>query len=57
MNGVEQKACIFGTLVVAVYAIHQLTVGTDGVVLAGVVGALAAIGGYTIATARLKQQV
>jgi len=55
MNGVEQKACIFGGLVVIVYLVHQLTVGTDGVVLAGVVGALAAIGGYTVAVAKMKK--
>jgi len=56
MNGVEQKACIFGGLVVIVYLVHQLTNGGDGVVLAGVVGTLAAIGGYTVAVAKLKAQ-
>ena len=46
MDGKAEKACIFAALLVSVYAIHQLTVGGDGVVLTGVVGALCAIGGY-----------
>ena len=44
----EEKACIFGAMVVALYAIHQFTAGGDGVVFATVVGAIAAIGGYVI---------
>ena len=56
MNGAEQKACIFGALIALVYAIHQLTVGGDGALIAGVVGAIAAMGGYTVAVAKLKKE-
>lgn len=51
LNDRDTKACIFGAFIIAVYAIHQLSVGGDGVVLAGVVGSLGAVGGYTIAKA------
>ena len=46
MDGKAEKACIFAALLVCVYAIHQVTVGGDGIVVAGVIGALCAIGGY-----------
>jgi len=46
MNGKEMKACIFAGFLVIVYAIHQITVGGDGIIMASVVGAIAAIGGY-----------
>ncbi len=55
MNSTETKACIFGGLLVTVYAIHQATVGGDGAVLAGVAAAIAAIGGYTVAAAKMKR--
>jgi len=44
----DLKACAFGMMVVTVYGIHQVSVGGDGIVLASVVGALAAIGGYVL---------
>ena len=48
MNGKEQKACIFAALIITAYAIHQATVGGDGVILGTVLLALGAIGGYAI---------
>lgn len=56
MDDVQEKACVFGGLIVVVYTVHQLTAGADGVILAAVVAAIAAIGGYTIAVAKLKKE-
>ena len=57
MDGVQTKACIFAALILAAYITHQVTVGGNGAILAGVVGTLAAIGGYTVAAVKLKKQV
>ena len=57
MNGAEQKACIFAALVVAVYGIHQVTVGGDGAIFGTVLLTLGSVGGYVIASAKLKPKV
>lgn len=44
----DLKACVFGVLVLAVYIVHQVTVGGDGAILAGVLGALGTVGGYVL---------
>ena len=44
----EVKACVFGSFIVVVYSVHQVTVGGDGVVVAGVLAALAGVGGFVI---------
>ena len=44
----DVKACVFGSFIVVVYAIHQVTVGGDGVIVAGVLAALAGAGGYVL---------
>lgn len=46
------KACFFGILIVAVYGIHQASVGGDGVVFGTVIGALCAVGGYAFGVDR-----
>ena len=46
MDDATIQAMFFGALIVAVYGIHQVTVGGDGVVVASVIGAICAIGGY-----------
>ena len=48
MDGKAEKACVFGTLIVITYAIHQLTVGGDGILVASVLATLAGIGGYVV---------
>jgi len=48
----DVKACIFGGLIVAVYVVHQVTVGGDGVVVAAVLAALAGAGGYVLGRVR-----
>ncbi len=42
----DEKAVAFGAFIVAIYGIHQFTVGGDGVILTGVIGAICSIGGY-----------
>ena len=48
MDGKETKACVFAALIVAVYGIHQVTVGGDGIIVATIIGAIAGIGGYVL---------
>ena len=61
MNESTKKACIFGGLVVATYALYiggNAATGQsipDGVVFGAVVGALAAIGGYVVGLTAKKQ--
>lgn len=42
----ELKACVFGGLIVAMYTVHQVTVGGDGAIFGGVLAALGVVGGY-----------
>jgi hypothetical protein len=53
LNGPETKACIFGAFIIIAYAIHQVTVGGDGIIFASICTTVAAIGGYVI---RLSQE-
>ena len=48
----EVKAVMFGWMLVAVYGIHQVTVGGDGVVLASIAAAVCTIGGYSFGAVR-----
>lgn len=48
MDDASIQAMVFGILIVAVYGIHQVTVGGDGVIVASVMTALGTIGGYTV---------
>lgn len=48
MDDASIKSMVFGVLIVAVYGIHQVTVGGDGIVVAGVMTALGAAGGFAI---------
>ena len=49
MNDAGQKACAFGGLVVATYAIYTISnPGADGYIFGTVVAAVCAIGGYVV---------
>ena len=62
MKDAATKACVAMICITAVYGVYMMTnaiAGTsvpDGVVLTGLVGAICALGGYSVAVARTTEK-